>query len=180
MASRRFSTNPRLIPLSKPRRRRRRPLTAFNDVADDAEYFSLDDVPEPHDRDDAPPHMPARPRLLVVNDDLFQCKLLVKLLPPGEYELSFAHSAAEAFDALRKSRHDLILMDVVLPDLDGVEITRRLKVQLQYASLPIVMITGHSDRQVVADSLRAGAVDFVVKPFDKQTLCSKVNKYLRG
>ena len=147
--------------------------------ADDAAYFSLDDTVESHDRDDAPPHAPARPRLLVVDDDLFQCKLLAKLLPPDAYELSFVHSAAEAFVALRKSRHDLILMDVVLPDLDGVEITRRLKAQLQYASLPIVMITGHSDRQVVAESLRAGAADFIVKPFDRPTLCTKVNKYLR-
>lgn len=151
-----------------------------DEFVDDAAYFRRDDAADSHDRHDAPSHTPARPRLLVVDDDRFQCKLLGKLLPPGEYELSFAHSAAEAFVALRTSRHDLILMDVVLPDLDGVEITRRLKAQLLYASLPIVMITGHSDRQVVAESLRAGAVDFIVKPFDRPTLCSKVNKYLRA
>lgn len=122
---------------------------------------------------------PQRPRVLIVDDDMFQCKLLGTLLESDRYELAFAHSAAETFQALRVQRPDLILMDVVLPDLDGVEITRRLKVQLQYAAIPVVMITGHSDRQVLAESLRAGAVDFVVKPFDRKILCSKVAKYLR-
>ncbi len=145
---------------------------------------SLDHVRAPAIHDASPPTAgvvagPQRPRVLIVDDDKFQCKLLGTLLESDRYELAFAHSAAEAFDALRVRRPNLILMDVVLPDLDGVEITRRLKVQLQYAAIPVVMITGHSDRQVLAESLLAGAVDFVVKPFDRKVLCSKVAKYLR-
>ncbi len=63
-------------------------------------------------------------------------------------------------------------------DLDGVEITRRLKSQSEYATVPIVMITGQSAREVVAASLQAGAVDFVVKPFEREILLRKVEKYL--
>jgi len=118
------------------------------------------------------------PLVLVVDDDEFQCKLLARLLASDRYELAFAHSAAEALGAVRKRRPDLILMDVLLPDLDGVEITRRLKSQSEYATVPIVMITGQSAREVVAASLQAGAVDFVVKPFEREILLRKVEKYL--
>lgn len=119
-----------------------------------------------------------RPLVLVVDDDEFQCSLLAKLLASARYELAFAHSASEAFTALHKRRPDLILMDVLLPDLDGVEMTRRLKRQSPYAAVPIVMITGQSAREVVAASLQAGAVDFVVKPFEREILLEKVEKYL--
>lgn len=119
------------------------------------------------------------PLVLVVDDDEFQCKLLTRLLVSDRYEVAFAHSAAEALAAVRKRRPDLILMDVLLPDLDGVEITRRLKSQSQYAAVPVVMITGQSAREVVAASLQAGAIDFVVKPFKREILLEKVEKYLR-
>ena len=69
-------------------------------------------------------------------------------------------------------------MDVALPDLNGVEITRRLKASPQLANIPILMITGHSERQVLQASLKAGAVDFLVKPLDRQVLLQKLARHL--
>jgi len=69
-------------------------------------------------------------------------------------------------------------MDVALPDLDGVEITRRLKASPKMAAIPVVMITGHSERQILAASLKAGAVDFLVKPFDRELLLQKLTRHL--
>lgn len=119
-----------------------------------------------------------RPLVLAVDDDEFQCKLLGRLLASEKYELVFAHSAAEALGAVRRRRPDLILMDVNLPDLDGVQVTRRIKAVPQYAAIPVVMITGQSERNVVAASLQAGAIDFVVKPFEAELLRAKVAKYI--
>lgn len=120
-----------------------------------------------------------RPLVLVVDDDEFQCKLLARLLDTERYELLFAHSATEALAALRRCRPSLILMDVMLPDMDGVEVTRRLKASSLYASVPVVMITGQSERNTVQASLQAGAIDFVVKPFDRERLRAKVSHYLQ-
>jgi len=69
-------------------------------------------------------------------------------------------------------------MDIELPDISGVEVTRRMKSVEQFADIPVVMITGHSERHLVVDSLKAGAADFVVKPFDKTTLLAKLRRLL--
>ena len=79
---------------------------------------------------------------------------------------------------LRKRRPDLILMDVQMPDIDGVELTRRLKASEAYAGIPVIMLTGQSEKEVIVDSLGAGAIDFVVKPFDRDTLLKKVAHHL--
>ncbi len=75
---------------------------------------------------------------------------------------------------LRRCQPDLILMDVQLPDVDGITLTRQLKSIDSYAAIPIVMLTGQGQTNVVVESRNAGAVDFVVKPFDRATLLRKV------
>lgn len=119
-----------------------------------------------------------RPLVLTVDDDEFQHRLLTQMLADAGFDLSFATSGAEALGALRKRRPDLVLMDIELPDISGVEVTRRMKSVEQFADIPVVMITGHSERHLVVDSLRAGAADFVVKPFDKTTLLAKLRRLL--
>lgn len=69
-------------------------------------------------------------------------------------------------------------MDVALPDFNGVDITRRLKATPRLAAIPVVMITGHSERPVLEASLKAGAVDFLVKPFDRDILLQKLTRHL--
>lgn len=121
-----------------------------------------------------------RPVLLVVDDDEFQHKLLQQLLATEALEMAFASSGTEALATLRKRQPDLVLMDVDLPDIDGVEATRRLKSVEQFARIPVIMVTGKSEKNVVLDSLRAGASDFVVKPFDRDILLAKVRSFLKG
>jgi CheY-like chemotaxis protein len=118
------------------------------------------------------------PDVLIVDDDAFQCKLLAKMLESLPCRLHFAHSGSGAMAFLARLKPVLILMDVELPDLNGVEITRRLKAAPELSGIPIVMITGHSERTILESSLRAGAIDFVVKPFDRETLLKKVARYL--
>ena len=121
-----------------------------------------------------------QPLVLVVDDDRFQHKVLGQLLEPAEAELVFVTSATEAIAGLHKRRPDLILMDVSLPDVNGVEATRLLKSAAQFAAIPVIMITGVGGKTMVVDSLKAGATDFVVKPFDKVVLLGKVRKVLYG
>ena len=119
-----------------------------------------------------------RPLVLIVDDDEFQHKLLRNLLQDANVELGFASSGSAALAALRRRRPDLILMDVDLPDIDGVEVTRRIKSAEAFAAVPIVMITGHSGKDVVVKCANAGASGFLVKPFDKAALLAKIGSLL--
>ena len=119
-----------------------------------------------------------RPVVLIVDDDEFQHKLLQRALASENLDLCFATSGAEALAALRKRRPDLVLMDVYLPDIDGVEVTRRLKSIDEFAGIPVLIFTGQIDKKVFATGVQAGASDFVVKPFDKDVLLRKMRRLL--
>lgn len=119
-----------------------------------------------------------RPLVLFVDDDEMQHGLVSRMLADEPFDLVYALSGTEGLAALRRHRPDLVLMDYRLPDLDGVEVTRRIKSAEQFSGIPIVMITGNSERKVVVESLEAGAVDFIVKPIDREILLSKLNGLL--
>lgn len=115
-----------------------------------------------------------QPVVLVVDDDEFQHKIVGKILEGKNYHLVFASGGIEGLKIMRKIRPDIILLDVMMPDMDGLEVARYIKSAPQLADIPIIMITGKSDKNIVMESLNAGAVGFVVKPFDRDTLLSKV------
>jgi CheY-like chemotaxis protein len=119
-----------------------------------------------------------QPMVLVVDDDELQCKVIETVLKEENYRLVFAASGLEALSLLRQLRPDVVLMDVRMPDMDGITATQRLKALPQFAQLPVIMITGHSEKAVVVDSLRAGATGFLVKPFGRDTLITKLREAL--
>ena len=116
---------------------------------------------------------------MIVDDDDMQRKLVATMLKGENYSLLFAISGMDALALLRKVRPDVILMDITMPGLDGLETTRRLKAVPGLLHVPVIMITGHSEGNVVIDSLSAGAAGFVVKPFDRLSLIGKITKALR-
>lgn len=120
-----------------------------------------------------------RPAVLVVDDDKFQHKIVSKILEDENYHLLFAASGAEALSILRNVHPDLILMDVMMPGMDGLEATKQIKAVPRLADIPIIMITGKSEKKIVTESMKAGATSFVVKPFDRDTLLGKVAQALR-
>lgn len=120
-----------------------------------------------------------RPLILLVEDDEFQQRLFAKIIDEQPFELICAGSGAEGLSALSKRRPDLILMDYALPDIDGIEATRRIKGVAQFADIPVVMITGNSEKAVVVGSLKAGAAGFIVKPLDRDRLIAKIGELLR-
>lgn len=119
-----------------------------------------------------------RPTVLVVDDNEPQRKIIGKLLKADNFRLIYANDGFEALNILRKTQPDLILMDMMMPNMNGLETTRRLKAIPKFYKTPVIMITGKSEGKIVADSLNAGAVDFVVKPFDHATLMSKIDHAL--
>lgn len=119
-----------------------------------------------------------RPTILLVDDDEFQHKIVNTILGDN-YRLIFAAGGREALQILQhKAQPDLILMDIMMPDLDGLTVTRQIRTEPRFADTPIVIITGKREKNIVIDSLKAGATGFVVKPFDRDTLRNKVAQLL--
>jgi len=116
--------------------------------------------------------------VLIVEDDEFQQKLIGRLMNGLGIEILFAGTGAEAIERMWERKPDLVLMDVGLPDTTGVEATRKIKSIAQFGHVPILMVTGHSERNIVVESLKAGAADFLVKPFDKNTLHEKLRQFM--
>nr|WP_267878122.1 response regulator [Duganella aceris] len=114
------------------------------------------------------------PVVLVVDDDEMVLKLVGTILKDEPYRLVCVGSALEAMAALRLVRPDVILMDIEMPGMDGMQATRHIKADARFADVPVIMITGHSGAATVRDSFRSGAADFIVKPFDREKMIAKV------
>ena len=121
-----------------------------------------------------------KPAVLVVDDDDFQHKIIATILGNQSYRLVFATSGAEALSSVRKERPDLILMDVMMPDMDGLETLKRIRVMPQLARVPVMMMSAKSEGGLVVQCLKSGAADFAVKPFDRDRLHSKVSRLSMG
>jgi len=119
-----------------------------------------------------------QPVVMVVDDNAFERKLVEKLMDEELYELLFADSGTQALSLLRKRQPDLILMDLDMPGINGLETLRRLKATPGFADIPVMMVTGQSGKEMVVDCLKAGAVDFVVKPLERESFLKKVARFL--
>jgi CheY-like chemotaxis protein len=119
-----------------------------------------------------------KPVVLVVDDDEVMRVVIEGALQDSGYELVFAPDGATALGLVRRLRPDLILMDVHLPDSDGVQLTQALKARPELATIPVLMLTGDARRETLDKSLSAGAVGFIVKPFTREALIDKLDRFL--
>jgi CheY-like chemotaxis protein len=119
------------------------------------------------------------PRILIVDDNDLDRKLIAKALDGEDYELELAGDGRSALALLRRGVPDLILMDVNLPDISGVSLTLRLKTLPHLARVPVLMLTSESRLHVLEQSVKAGAVGFIVKPFSKASMLAKLERFLR-
>lgn len=120
----------------------------------------------------------SRPQLLVVDDDEFMRRLLKQVLTSAHYDVEAVGTAVDAQLFLTTNRPDLILMDFLLPDSNGILLTRELKAGQFNVDIPVIMLTGQTEKQVIVESRKAGAVDFVAKPFNRDILLRKVAQHL--
>ena len=118
-------------------------------------------------------------RILIVDDEPAGREVLEGLLSTEPYQLTFAGTGSEALAALDNEPPDLVLLDVMMPELDGFEVCRRIRRQDRLRELPIILVTALDDRASRLTGLDAGADDFVSKPFDRLELRARVRTVTR-
>ncbi|MEA5600390.1 hybrid sensor histidine kinase/response regulator [Nostoc sp. UHCC 0252] len=117
-------------------------------------------------------------RILLVDDSADSLRLLQVTLKLKGYNVIIADSGAEALLKIAESPPDLVLLDVVMPDMDGYEVTRQIKHNSNLPFIPILLVTG-SEKSSVVKGLDAGADEFIRKPVDKKELLARVRALLR-
>ena len=115
--------------------------------------------------------------ILLVEDNAVNRRLAEFLLRSQGYRVREATTAQEAFDLLRAERPDLILMDIQLPAMDGLEATRRLKENPATRDIPVIAVTSYAMKGDRERALAAGCVDYLTKPLDKTGFLQVVNSY---
>ena len=119
-----------------------------------------------------------RSRVLVVDDTESVRSLFRKLLSSDGHDVVSAADGAAALEAVQRHRPDVVLLDVDMPTMDGLEVCRRLKADPSTRLTPVVMVTGQTDLNDRLRGIEAGADDFIVKPFNRNTLMTKVARVM--
>ncbi len=119
------------------------------------------------------------PSILIIDDEPDNFDVIETLLSAQDYQLHYAANGQEAIATLDTFNPDLILLDVMMPEIDGIEVCRQIKAISKWLAVPIIMVTALSSKSDLADCLTAGADDFISKPVNGIELRARVNSMLR-
>ncbi|CAH1656865.1 MAG: diguanylate cyclase [Chelatococcus sp.] len=121
--------------------------------------------------------MTTKPTILIVDDEISNIEIINATLE-DDYEISFALSGEQALEAARLILPDLILLDVLMPGMDGFEVCRRLKADSLLADVPVIFTTGLGDTDHEVQGLELGAIDYVTKPIHPVILRARVGNHI--
>ena len=119
-------------------------------------------------------------KILVVDDNPDIVEMITVRLEANNYQVITALSGQEALDKIKQEVPDLILLDIAMPEMDGFEVGRRLKMDPDTKKIPVIMVTARSEHKDVLRSItEAGALDYVAKPFRPDILLKRIKDVLR-
>ncbi len=118
-------------------------------------------------------------RILVVDDEPELVELIETRLKAAGYETLVAHDGQEALDKARQEKPDLIVLDLMLPKIDGYKVCRMLKFDEKYKKIPIIMLTARAQQSDEKLGLEIGADGFITKPFQHEIILAKIKSLLK-
>ncbi|MFH1640592.1 MAG: type II/IV secretion system protein [Candidatus Omnitrophota bacterium] len=127
------------------------------------------------------PDTQGRIRILIADDDKLIRKMVIEAFDKekDKFEFTEAKNGQEALRYIHNTKPDLLISDVLMPEMNGYELTKALRARLESASIPIIMLTSQSDKESEIRGLDAGADDYITKPFDKDKILARANMLLR-
>jgi response regulator RpfG family c-di-GMP phosphodiesterase len=123
--------------------------------------------------------MITKPRILCVDDEPLNLMVLEGVLVPKGYEVITAERGKKALDMIKEQKIDIVLLDVMMPEMNGYEVCRKIKDDEKYRSIPVVMITSLSSKDDRIRGIEAGADDFISKPFDHGEILARIKMLLK-
>jgi len=121
----------------------------------------------------------AKPMILIVDDVPKNIQLLGNILRNKNYQISFATNGEQALKMINDINPDLILLDIMMPDMDGYEVCKKLKENPKSAEIPVIFLTAKTETEDIVKGFQVGAVDFVSKPFNSPELLARVNTHVQ-
>ncbi|MEY3288808.1 MAG: hypothetical protein RLZZ419_1050 [Pseudomonadota bacterium] len=116
--------------------------------------------------------------VLVIDDDKFQHKIINNSLKDEPYKIISMLHGENALTLLLRTRPDIILLDINMPDFSGIEILQRIKSYKHLSGVPIIMITSDQSRDTIIECIKKGATNYIVKPFTRTLLLEKIRTAL--
>ena len=116
--------------------------------------------------------------VLIVDDVLANIQVAMSILKEDSYDFSFAMTGNEALELVKNNDFDLILLDIMMPGIDGFEVCKRIKNNTKLQDIPIIFLTAKSDIDSIAKSFEVGGVDYIIKPFHALELLARVQTHI--
>lgn len=125
-----------------------------------------------------PLHRPTETLILVVDDISDNLKVVGNILDRAGYATTFAQSGTQALERIRDANPHLVLLDLMMPVMNGLDVCRQLQQDPNYQHLPVIFLTGSQDREHLLEAFAVGAVDYITKPFNPPELLARVQTHL--
>ncbi|MGM0650958.1 MAG: hybrid sensor histidine kinase/response regulator [Bacteroidota bacterium] len=122
--------------------------------------------------------MEKRSKILIVDDIPQNIQIVATALQNAGYDISFAQNGHKALTLCDNENFDLILLDIMMPDMDGIEVCKKLKAQQRFQDLPVIFLTAKTDSDSITTAFEAGGVDYVTKPIKTAELLARVKNHL--
>ncbi|HBE32230.1 MAG TPA: response regulator [Cyanobacteria bacterium UBA11368] len=120
-----------------------------------------------------------KPRILIIDDEESIFEVIEGLLLREGYDLTYVSSGKEALNQIEEIQPDVILLDLMMPEMDGLETCQQIKANQRWCHIPIIMVTALSSKEDLARSLESGADDFLSKPINSIEMRARVRSMLR-
>lgn len=118
------------------------------------------------------------PSIIVVEDEEDILELITYNLIKAKFQVLGASSGEEALELIEKNKPDLVLLDLMLPGIDGFEVCTRLRESEEFKNIPVIMLTARGEENMIVKGLEIGADDYVTKPFSPKVLIARINNVL--